>query len=78
MIIAQNIKINRIQVEFLRKYRDFGFKDENELITQALKLLQKKIEKNKGLRASADLYAELYEQDKETQFLTESAINDWE
>ena len=78
MIIAQNIKINRRQVEFLRKYRDFGFNDENELITQALKLLQKKIEKNKELKASADLYAELYEQDKETQLLTESAINDWE
>ncbi len=78
MIIAQNIKINRRQVEFLRKYRDFGFNDENELITQALKLFQKKIEKNKELKASADLYAELYEQDNETQLLTESAINDWE
>ena len=74
----QNIKINQTQAQLLQKYKDFGFKNKDELINYALRLLQKEIERNIELKASADLYAKLYEEDKETQSLTESAIYDWD
>ena len=38
--------------------------------------LQKEFEKEK-LMKSADLYAEIYDKDKELKKLTESAISEW-
>jgi Arc/MetJ-type ribon-helix-helix transcriptional regulator len=63
------------EIQFLNRYQEYGFRDRDELIRAALKKLRKDLE-NQNLEESADLYAEIYEQDRELQELTESALLD--
>jgi Arc/MetJ-type ribon-helix-helix transcriptional regulator len=63
------------EIQFLNRYQEYGFRDRDELIRAALKKLRKELE-TQNLEESADLYAELYEQDRELQELTESALFD--
>jgi Arc/MetJ-type ribon-helix-helix transcriptional regulator len=63
------------EIQFLNRYQEYGFRDRDELIRAALKKLRKDLE-TRNLEESADLYAELYEQDRELQELTESALLD--
>ncbi|MEM9272708.1 MAG: hypothetical protein AAGA80_07055 [Cyanobacteria bacterium P01_F01_bin.143] len=49
--------------------------DRDELIRVALSKLRQELE-NRSLEESAELYAEIYEQDQELQELTESALLD--
>lgn len=64
------------QIKFLEDYGLHGFKDKSSMVRAALLELQKELELQ-SLRQSADLYAEIYEQDKELQALTESALAEW-
>jgi len=57
-------------------YKKYGFKDKSTVIRTALNRLQKDIEKEK-LKRSAELYAELYHEDKRLGELTEFAIAEW-
>ena len=54
----------------------YGFKDKSSVIRKALKQFRKELER-KSLEKSADLYAEIYEQDSELKKLTESALSGW-
>uniref|UniRef100_Q3AQZ7 CopG family transcriptional regulator n=1 Tax=Chlorobium chlorochromatii (strain CaD3) TaxID=340177 RepID=Q3AQZ7_CHLCH len=62
--------------EFLKNYKDFGFKDKSSMVQNALERLKNELEVLK-MQQSAQWYAELYDQDLETQELTESAITGW-
>ena len=64
------------QVEFLNRYKDYGFKDKSALVRESLDLLREKLESQK-LRESADLYAETYMEDSELKALTDSAAQGW-
>jgi len=68
--------LSKDQIDFLKNYSSFGFKDKSSMVRASISLLKKKIE-NEELKISADLYTEVYEDDKELQELTESAISDW-
>ncbi len=68
--------LNKDHVEFLQNYSLFGFKDKSSMVREGINLLKKEINKNE-LKKSAELYAEVYEEDKELQMLTETAISDW-
>ncbi len=68
--------LNKDHVEFLQNYSLFGFKDKSSMVRAGINLLKKEINKNE-LKKSAELYAEVYEEDKELQMLTETAISDW-
>ncbi|MDJ0531554.1 MAG: hypothetical protein QNJ70_03510 [Xenococcaceae cyanobacterium MO_207.B15] len=63
------------EIQFLNRYQEYGFRDQDELIRAALKKLRQELE-TQSLEESADLYAEIYEQDRELQELTESALLD--
>ncbi len=63
------------EIQFLNRFQQYGFRDRDELIRAALNKLRQELE-NKSLEESADLYAEIYEQDRELQELTESALLD--
>ena len=76
--IIREIEFQNKQISFLNKYKNYGFKNENALIYYALELLQKEIQKKTELEKSAELYAEIYEEDNELKFLTETALNDLE
>ncbi len=64
------------QIEFINQYSRFGFKDKSLMVRAALEELRKKLE-NQSLKESAELYAEIYQNDEELQELTNSAISDW-
>jgi Arc/MetJ-type ribon-helix-helix transcriptional regulator len=64
------------QIEFIKQYSRFGFKDKSSLVRAALEELRKKLE-YQSLKKSAELYAEIYQRDNELQELTNSAISDW-
>ncbi len=63
------------EIQFLNRFEKYGFRDQNELIHVALKKLRQELE-TQSLEESANLYAEIYEQDRELQELTESALLD--
>ena len=54
----------------------FGFKDKSSLVREAIKHYMKELE-IQDLKQSADLYAELYDNDPEIQDLTDSALSEW-
>ena len=63
------------EIEFLDRFQEYGFRDRDELIRVALSKLRQELE-SQSLEESADLYAEIYEQDRQLQELTESALLD--
>ena len=63
------------EIQFLNCFEKYGFRDRDELISAALKNLRQELE-TQNLEESANLYAEIYEQDLELQELTESALLD--
>lgn len=71
-----NLILEDPQVNFLRNYRAYGFKNKSSMIRTALNRLQKELE-DRSLRESAELYAEIYDHDSELQELTEAAISGW-
>ena len=75
-MIQAKFTIGETQSRFLNQHKKYGFKDKSSVIRAALDRLQKDLEREK-LKISADLYAEVYNEDKELKKLTESAISEW-
>jgi hypothetical protein len=63
-------------IEFLNHYKQYGFKDKSSMVQAALLALKKEFEQQ-HLKQSANLYAEVYEEDTELQELTQTAIAGW-
>ncbi len=63
-------------LDFLANYQQYGFRDKSDMVRAALTHLQEKIELQK-LQQSANLYAEIYDEDEELQTLTEAAFLEW-
>jgi hypothetical protein len=59
---------------FVQQSWQYGFQNQDELIRVALGKLQQELY---SLEMSADLYAEVYAEDKDLQVLTDSAIAVW-
>jgi Arc/MetJ-type ribon-helix-helix transcriptional regulator len=74
-MISTYVSLEEGQLDFVNQYQRYGFKDQNELVQAALRRLQEELEL-RHLQESADLYAELYESDRELQDLTNSALLD--
>jgi DNA-binding transcriptional MerR regulator len=62
--------------EFINNYRLYSFRDRNALIQAALLRLQQELELQ-NLKHSANLYAEVYEEDDELQTLTQATVDGW-
>ena len=63
-------------IEFLNSYKFYGFKDKSSMVRAALLRLKEELELQ-NLKQSANLYAEVYEEDTELQELTEVAVTGW-
>jgi Arc/MetJ-type ribon-helix-helix transcriptional regulator len=70
------ISLTPTLVEFLKNYKQYGFKDKSAMVRAALLQLQKEVER-RSLELSAELYAEVYEEDTDLQELTETALAEW-
>lgn len=63
-------------IDFLNSYKQYGFKDKSSMVRAALLKFKEELEL-RALRESADLYAELYEEDAELQELADVAVVGW-
>ncbi len=63
-------------IDFLGKYKRYGFKDKSSMVRVALLQLQEELELE-SLKQSADLYAEVYSEDSDLSELTEAALVEW-
>ena len=68
--------IDESQIEFLNRHDLYGFKDKSTMVREALERLRKELERER-LKYSAELYAEIYEEDAELQSITDAAITGW-
>jgi Arc/MetJ-type ribon-helix-helix transcriptional regulator len=75
-MIQSKFSLEPAQVAFLEKHQTYGFKDKSEVVRFALLSLQQGLEQ-KDLRESAELYAQLYEEDPEIKDLAETALSGW-
>ncbi len=64
------------QARFLNKYKTYGFKDKSSMIRAAIDRFKKEFELER-LRVSADLYSEVYAEDRDLKEITEAAVNGW-
>ncbi len=74
----QQVKCNLTSevFELLCNYKLYGFTDRSSMVRTALIRLKDELELV-NLRQSAELYAEVYEEDRELHELTETAIQEW-
>lgn len=63
-------------IEFLNNYKSYGFKDKSSMVRAALMRLKDELDRQ-SLKQSANLYAEIYEEDTTLQEMTELALADW-
>ena len=77
MMTQAQFSLEESQLTFLEQCQVYGFQDPSEAVRTALNRLSLDLEQHRSLRESADLYAELYEADRDTQELTDLAIAGW-
>jgi hypothetical protein len=75
-MLQAKFSLKEPQARFLNKYKTYGYKDKSSMIRAAIDQLKKELELEQ-LRESADLYSELYTEDKDLKEITEAAINGW-
>lgn len=75
-MLQATFRVDEAQMDFLKRHRQYGFKDRSAMVRMALSHLQAEVEQDR-LRQSAELYAELYADDAETQALTATAMGGW-
>ncbi len=61
--------LDRSHIDFLEQFKERGFKDKSSIVRLALDKLAQELDRQ-DLEQSADLYAELYQDDEELQELT--------
>jgi len=77
-MVQVRIEVEEPHAQFLQKYRDYGFSDQDALVRRAIERLRQELESDSlDLEESARLYAEVYQSCRETQELTEAALGDW-
>jgi Arc/MetJ-type ribon-helix-helix transcriptional regulator len=75
--MAQNMfSLDETHLQFLERFNQYGFKDKSELVRTALNRLRSELELQQ-LQESAQLYSKVYEDDLQTQGLTEWALLGW-
>jgi len=75
-MVQVKFSIDEQQAAFLNDYKAYGFKDKSALVRQAIVQFRKQLEME-SLRESAELYAELYDEDEGMRDLAETALEGW-
>lgn len=79
MQLSANFIVNKEEIALLQNHALFGFESADDLFSYALNLLRIEIEEQKKQKIidSAELYAQLYEEDEETNEWIDSSNQDW-
>ncbi len=75
-MIQAKFSLKESHIQFIEQCKLYGFKDKSEVVRTALDRLSAELAQ-KRLRESAALYAEVYEEDHETQEWTDAALSEW-
>jgi len=75
-MLQAKFSVEETQARFLNNYRNYGFKDKSSMLRAAINHFKKEFEL-KRLIKSADLYSEIYSEDKDLKELTETAATGW-
>jgi Arc/MetJ-type ribon-helix-helix transcriptional regulator len=75
-MVQLKVNLEETQVEFLDQFQRYGFPNKSAAVREALTRLYADMQEEQ-LRMSAVLYAELYDEDEETQDLTNAALVEW-
>ena len=75
-MIQAKFSLEESHIQFLEQRKRYGFKDKSDVVRTALDRLCIELARQR-LCESADLYAEAYEKDDETQKWTEAALSEW-
>ena len=75
-MVQAKFSLAKEHIQFLKQHKSYGFKDKSTLVRMALNRLKQELERQQ-LEDSADLYAQLYQDNDELQQLTEAALEDW-
>lgn len=75
-MLQAKFSVEETQARFLNNYRDYGFKDKSSMLRAAISHFKKEFEL-KRLKKSADLYSEIYSEDKDLKELAETAATGW-
>ncbi|MFH1983597.1 MAG: hypothetical protein ABIL58_17280 [Pseudomonadota bacterium] len=75
-MIQAKFSLKESQIQFIEQCKRYGFKDKSDVVRTALDRLSAELAQQR-LSASADLYAESYEEDTETKEWTGDALSEW-
>ena len=76
MTTQAKFTLEQSHIDFLEQFKDRGFKDKSSIVRLALDRLAQELTQQE-LEQSADLYAEMYQEDEELQQLTNAASANW-
>ena len=68
------VVLGEAESTFVENYSQYGFKSKTALINEAVSAYRKQL-KAKAISESADLYQEIYDEDRELQELTDDAAS---
>jgi hypothetical protein len=75
-MIQAKFSLEESHIKFLERCRRYGFKDKSAVVRTALDRLYAELAQQ-SLCESAELYAEIYAEDVETQEWTDAALSEW-
>lgn len=75
-MIQAKFSLTESHIQFIEQCKGYGFKDKSAVVRTALDRLSEELTRQR-LRESAALYAEVYEEDAETQEWTDAAMTEW-
>jgi hypothetical protein len=75
-MLQAKFSVKESQARFLSRYKEYGFKDKSSMLRVAIDLFKKNLEIEQ-LKQSADLYSEIYSEDKDLKSLSETALDGW-
>lgn len=75
-MLQAKFSVEEDQVQFLKNYKEYGFKDKSSMLRAAINRFKREIEIER-LKKSAELYSEIYSEDKDLKELTNSATTGW-
>ncbi len=75
-MVQTKVSITKPQTRFLQSHKVYGYKDRSAMVRAALDLFHQQLEEQL-LAESAELIAEIYDDDQEAQEWVEGAIEGW-
>ena len=75
-MIQAKFSLRDTHIQFLAQREQYGFKDKSDVVRTALDHLHEELARQR-LCESAELYAEIYAKDDETQEWIDAALSEW-